>query len=74
MREEGLCPRLLFIAMKKDSLQGHHGAGRGDWSRCCLASSVTLELHLLLHPLQSPPFSIHVHWAGMGFRGGGDQV
>lgn len=71
MPEKGLRPR--FIAMKNNSLQGHHGAGQGYWSRCCLPSTVALELHPLLHPLPSPAFSTHVHWAGMGFRGGGDQ-
>jgi hypothetical protein len=55
MPEKGFCPRSLFIAMKNNSLHGHHGAGQGYWSRCCLPSTVALELH----PCYIPSLPLH---------------
>lgn len=45
----GLC------SLENNTLQGHHGAEQKYWSRCCLPSTVALELHPLLHSLPLPP-------------------
>lgn len=71
MHERGLCPRTLFIGEQ-------HSAGP-PWSRAEVLVKVLPPLYCGLGTSpptpfppspSSPPFSTHVHWAGMGFRGG----